>query len=436
MPEDSPPVAAKPLSAPQKALRKLGLVRPIDLALHLPLRYEDETRLTRLADARDGDLVQIEGQVTQQEVAWRPRRQLLVTLDDGSDQVVLRFFNFYPSQQKQMAVGQRLRARGELRGGFAGLSMMHPTVRAAGGALPQALTPVYPTVAGLPQPYLRKAVLAGLAQADLRETLPDEVLNEIDHLRPWDLRQALSFLHHPAPDMSLTQLEDHSHPAWQRLKAEELLAQQLSQLTARRAREHLRAPALHAARGGLHEALLAALPFQLTGAQRRVGEEIAHDLARAQPLRMEAYHERLGDQSPGPLARGDELARLRCRQRDRLFAQHVLARLHRLDGPRHMQVVGQRVVDGLDLGIGQHFLVAAIGLGKPQFRDGRARLRDVARRDRAHVEQRAALHSGNDPDRRDACGAQNPPDDGPHSQRPFALRHAAKSVFDFSSVAG
>ncbi|HQD16979.1 MAG TPA: ATP-dependent DNA helicase RecG, partial [Ottowia sp.] len=223
-------------------------------------------------------------QVTQQEVAWRPRRQLLVTLDDGSDQVVLRFFNFYPSQQKQMAVGQRLRARGELRGGFAGLSMMHPTVRAAGGALPQALTPVYPTVAGLPQPYLRKAVLAGLAQADLRETLPDEVLNEIDHLRPWDLRKALSFLHHPTPDRSLAQLEDHSHPAWQRLKAEELLAQQLSQLTARRAREHLRAPALHAARGGLHEALLAALPFQLTGAQRRVGEEIAHDLARAQPM--------------------------------------------------------------------------------------------------------------------------------------------------------
>ncbi len=284
MPQDSPPVAAKPLSAPQKALRKLGLVRPIDLALHLPLRYEDETRLTRLADARDGQVVQIEGQVTQQEVAWRPRRQLLVTLDDGSDQVVLRFFNFYPSQQKQMVVGQRIRARGELRGGFAGLTMMHPTVRAAGGALPQALTPVYPTVAGLPQPYLRKAVLAGLAQADLRETLPDEVLNEIDRLRPWDLRQALSFLHHPRPDMSLAQLEDHSHPAWQRLKAEELLAQQLSQLTARRAREHLRAPALRAARGGLHEALLAALPFQLTGAQRRVGEEIAHDLARAQPM--------------------------------------------------------------------------------------------------------------------------------------------------------
>ena len=276
--------ADKPLSAPQKALRKLGLVRPIDLALHLPLRYEDETRIVRLSDARDGDTVQIEGEVTHQEVTFRPRRQLLVSLNDGTDTVVLRFFNFYPSQQKQMAVGTRIRARGELRGGFAGLTMMHPTVRAAGGALPQALTPVYPTVAQLPQPYLRKAVLAGLAQADLSETVPPEVLSEIGHLRLWDLRKSLSFLHQPTHDVSLAQLEDHSHPAWQRLKAEELLAQQLSQLEARRAREHLRAPVLRAERGGVHEQLLAVLPFQLTGAQRRVGEEIARDLGRVQPM--------------------------------------------------------------------------------------------------------------------------------------------------------
>ena len=217
-------------------------------------------------------------------MTFRPRRQLLVSLNDGTDTVVLRFFNFYPSQQKQMAVGTRIRARGELRGGFAGLTMMHPTVRAAGGALPQALTPVYPTVAQLPQPYLRKAVLAGLAQADLSETVPPEVLSEIGHLRLWDLRKSLSFLHQPTHDVSLAQLEDHSHPAWQRLKAEELLAQQLSQLEARRAREHLRAPVLRAERGGVHEQLLAVLPFQLTGAQRRVGEEIARDLGRVQPM--------------------------------------------------------------------------------------------------------------------------------------------------------
>ncbi|MBK8664477.1 MAG: ATP-dependent DNA helicase RecG [Burkholderiales bacterium] len=281
---DVVPAAAQPLSAPQKALRKLGLVRDIDRALHLPLRYEDETRITRLRDARDGDVVQIEGEVTHQEVGFRPRRQLLVTLDDGSDTCVLRFFNFYPSQQKQMAVGSRIRARGELRGGFAGLSMMHPTVRAAGSALPSALTPVYPTVAQLPQPYLRKAVLAGLAQADLSATIPEPILDEIGHLRAWDLRQALAFLHRPAPEVALAELEDHSHPAWQRLKAEELLAQQLSQLQARRARERLRAPVLRAAPGGLADRLLAALPFQLTGAQRRVVEEIAHDLGATQPM--------------------------------------------------------------------------------------------------------------------------------------------------------
>ena len=280
----SPPAAAAPLSAPQKALRKLGLTRPIDLALHLPLRYEDETRIVTLASARDGQLAQIEGEVTDQEITYRPRRQLLVKVNDGTDSCVLRFFNFYPSQQKQMAVGTRIRARGELRGGFAGWTMMHPTVRAAGGALPDALTPVYPTVAQLPQPYLRKAVLAGLARADVSETIPAQVLSEIGLRRLWSLREALSFLHHPAPDASLAQLEDHTHPAWKRLKVEELLAQQLSQHQARRARHRLRAPVLRALPGGLHEQLLAAIPFQLTGAQRRVGEEIAHDLARQQPM--------------------------------------------------------------------------------------------------------------------------------------------------------
>lgn len=272
-------------SAAQQALQKLGLRRDIDLALHLPLRYEDETRIVRLADAREGDAVQIEGEVTACEVAYRPRRQLLVTMNDGSDSCVLRFFNFYPSQQKALAVGARIRARGELRGGFLGWTMMHPHTKAAGGELPMALTPVYPTVAGLPQPYLRKAVIGGLARAELSDTLPPEVAATLKLKPLWTLKQALEFLHHPAPDVSLAQLEDHTHPAWQRLKAEELLAQQLSQLQARREREHLRAPALRVdGAGSLHERLLAALPFQLTGAQRRVCVEIAQDLAQSKPM--------------------------------------------------------------------------------------------------------------------------------------------------------
>ncbi|MBX9872123.1 MAG: ATP-dependent DNA helicase RecG, partial [Burkholderiaceae bacterium] len=272
-------------SAPQKALEKLNLRRDIDLALHLPLRYEDETRIVKLAEAREGDTAQIEGEVTAQEVAYRPRRQLLVTINDGTDSCVLRFFNFYPSQRKALAVGTRVRARGELRGGFLGWTMMHPHTRSASGELPTALTPVYPTTAALPQAYLRKAVLSGLKRAELSDTLPPEVAATLK-LRPlWTLKQALEFLHHPTPDVSLAQLEDHTHPAWQRLKAEELLAQQLSQLQSRREREHLRAPVLRVnGAGSLHERLLAALPFELTGAQRRVCSEIAQDLAQAQPM--------------------------------------------------------------------------------------------------------------------------------------------------------
>ncbi|WP_342131896.1 ATP-dependent DNA helicase RecG [Hydrogenophaga sp. OTU3427] len=280
------PTASPPPSPAQKAMRKLGLVRDIDLALHLPLRYEDETRIVRLADAREGDTAQIEGTVVDSEVTFRPRKQLLVKLDDGSDVCTLRFFSFYPSHQKALAVGARIRARGELRGGFLGWTMMHPSFRVAGGELPNALTPVYPTSAQLPQAYLRKAVLSGLRRADLSETLPPDALRDLPgrETRGWTLRDALQYLHHPTSDVSLAALEDQSHPAWQRLKAEELLAQQLSQLTAKRARDALRAPPLSTRPGGLHERLLAALPFALTGAQRRVGEEIAHDLARAVPM--------------------------------------------------------------------------------------------------------------------------------------------------------
>ena len=285
---DPAQAAAKPQppgtgpSLVQRALRKIGLLRDIDFALYLPMRYEDETRVVRLVDLHEGDVGQIEAVVTESEVTFRPRRQLIVTVDDGSDTCQLRFFNFYPSQQKQLAVGTRVRVRGEVRGGFVGRQMMHPTVKAAGTVLPDALTPVYSTIAGLAQPVLRREVRAGLARAVLDETVPAQI-----GLRgAWPLRDALNFLHYPTPDVSIAALEDHSHPAWQRLKAEELLAQQLSQLQARRERAAQRAPMLRPTDSSeaLHTRLLAVLPFGLTGAQQRVGEEITHDLARDLPM--------------------------------------------------------------------------------------------------------------------------------------------------------
>ena len=269
-----------PKSAPQRALERLGLLRDIDLALHLPMRYEDETRIHAIGPLRDGDVAQVEGVVSECRVETRSRRQLLVTLDDDSGSLRLRFLNFYPSTQKQLAVGQRVRARGEVRGGFLGQEMVHPVVKAVqpGAPLPQALTPVYPASAQLPQAYLRKAVASGLQRAPLDELLPPGTVPA--GLPP--LREALLALHHPPPGVALAALEDHSHPAWQRLKFDELLAQQLSQLQAQHARAALRAPMLRDT--ALAQQLRAQLPFTLTAAQERVVAEIGADLGRPQPM--------------------------------------------------------------------------------------------------------------------------------------------------------
>jgi ATP-dependent DNA helicase RecG len=277
------PGDARPLSAPQRAMRKLGLVRDIDLALHLPLRYEDETRVVTIASLREGETAQVEGTVRTAKVETRARRQLVVHLDDGSDELVLRFLHFYPSHQKALAAGQRVRVRGEVRGGFLGREMVHPSFKAVGPdtPLPTLLTPVYPTTAQLPQAYLRKAVAAALARVPLPELLPP------DALPPGlpTLKEALHLLHQPPRSLSLAALEDRSHPAWQRLKYEELVAQQLAQGEALRERARLRAPVLAAAPGtGLHARLLATLPFALTAAQRRVVAEIDADLALAHPM--------------------------------------------------------------------------------------------------------------------------------------------------------
>jgi len=280
------PPAQRTRSAPQKAMDKLGLRRDIDLALHIPLRYEDETQVTLIADTRDGEPSQIEGVVQSCQIEFRPRRQLVVVLADDSDSITLRFLNFYPSHQKALAAGQRVRVRGEARTGFFGREMVHPHFKGVDAHTPlaAALTPVYPTSAQLPQLYLRKAVAAALKRAPLDELLPPGTVPA--GLPP--LREALQRLHHPPAGVAMAALEDRSHPAWQRLKFEELLSQQLSQLTAQRERAKLRAPCLRAGPGGLPEQLLAVLPFQLTAAQRRVAEEIAADLMRPRPEAADA----------------------------------------------------------------------------------------------------------------------------------------------------
>jgi ATP-dependent DNA helicase RecG len=307
---DAPPESAEPAAsaapagkrraaksdkpaAPAKTadkLAKLGLTRAIDLVLHLPMRYEDETELTPIDALLPAMTAQVEGVVVDNEVAYRPRRQLVVRLhDDDGNLLVLRFLNFYGSQVKQMAVGQRLRVRGEVRGGFFGLEMVHPTVRVveAGEPLPQALTPVYPSTAGVTQAYLRKAIDNALARTPLPELLPPEVAARyLGPLNVPTLAEAVHVIHHPGAASDAAALADGTHPAWLRIKFDELLAQQLSLKRAHAERRQRSAPVMTRRADGeaLVARLLAVLPFALTGAQQRVVAEIAADLTQPYPM--------------------------------------------------------------------------------------------------------------------------------------------------------
>lgn len=265
----------------ERKFRRLGLLRPSDFIVHLPLRYEDETRIQTIAELIPGMPGQIEAEVMHSEVQFRPRRQLHAVVRDDSGQIALRWLHFYPSQQKQLATGQRLRVRGELRHGFGGYEMVHPKLSAAGGVLPQALTPVYPTTDGLSQASLRKAIDQALMQADLSDTLPDALLQRYG-LIPF--ADAIRVLHHPPARVSYSELLEREHPAWLRIKFDELLAQQLSLAEARAARRKQRAPVLSARGGSLMQALHDSLPFALTAAQERVVGEISADLARPFPM--------------------------------------------------------------------------------------------------------------------------------------------------------
>lgn len=265
-----------------RKLEKLHLNTAWDLALHLPLRYEDETQIVPISSAPLGEVCQVEGEVLHQEVQFKPRKQLVAQIkgDDGAI-LNLRFIHFYPSHQKQLAPGQRVRALGEIKRGYERYEMIHPKIKSPEKqALATSLTPIYPTTNGLTQPVLRKAVQAALAQVDMHEILPARVL---DDLRLPTLAESLRTLHYPPPHLSAGQLGSGTLPEWQRLKFDELLAQQLSMRLARQRRKHGQAMPL-SGDGRLCRALLGNLPFRLTAAQERVCGEIRADLAQSTPM--------------------------------------------------------------------------------------------------------------------------------------------------------
>jgi ATP-dependent DNA helicase RecG len=263
-------------------LEKLGIRSVESLLLHLPLRYLDETRITAIRDLRMGEQTQIEGVVIHNEVSYKPRKMLNVRVQDDTGVINLRFLHFYPSQVSAMQPGQRLRVFGEVRPGFFGYEMVHPTQRKVNEDTPvnSALTPVYPTTAGLSQSAIRKAVKLVLHSEHLHETLPDWVYQAM-HLP--DFASSLRLLHQPSPETVLNTLEDRTHPAWQRLAYDELLAQQLSMRQHYARRKQSQAPAIPAS-PRLISRLLASLPFALTAAQQKVVHEIQQDLAQSHPM--------------------------------------------------------------------------------------------------------------------------------------------------------
>jgi ATP-dependent DNA helicase RecG len=266
----------------KKKLAKIGLHTEADLLVHLPLRYEDETRITPIARAFAGEPVQIEVSVADSEIQFKPRRQLVVRAYDESGEITLRFFSFYPSHQAALSPGSRVRVFGEVRGGFFGLEMVHPRFRkiAEGEPLPSEMTPIYPSTAGLANSALQKLIGRALADGDLAETLPDEIRQR---LKLPGLARSLHFLHRPPPGTDLDTLHARNHPAWRRVKFDEVLAQQLSLRRAYLARREQGAPVL-VAQDDLGARLLDRLPFGLTGAQLRAMAEIAGDLAQPYPM--------------------------------------------------------------------------------------------------------------------------------------------------------
>ena len=265
-------------------LAKIGLKRDWDFVLHLPLRYEDETRIVPIAQLEPGQAQQCEGRVLESHLSSRgPQQQLLASISDGTATLQIRFLHFYPTQQKQLAQGKSVRLYGTLRQGYLGPEMVHPKVKAPldGATLPTNLTPVYPAGESITQPWLRKRISRALLDVQIQELLPNTLLQQL-HLP--SLSEALKRLHHPPVGASLQALSDRTDMAWQRLKFDELLAQQIALRHSRDLKSHNRAHPISSACSDLYDRLLQSLPFALTDAQNRVLAEICDDLSHSVPM--------------------------------------------------------------------------------------------------------------------------------------------------------
>ena len=264
-------------------LSDYGITEVEDLLFHLPLRYQDRTRVTPIGAAREGSDLVIEGDIRAAEVIFGRRRSLVVRIQDGSGTLTLRFFHFSAAQKNNLLPGNRLRCFGQVRRGSSGLEMYHPEYRqlqTEESPVEQTLTPIYPTTAGIGQNQWRKLCTQALAQLQHEEV--DELLPP-GNKYSYELTRALQYLHTPPPDASVDLLAEGRHPAQLRLALEELVAHNLSLQRLRERQQCEGAPPLPQKAKAL-EAFLTTLPFSPTRAQQRVLKEIAIDLAKPVPM--------------------------------------------------------------------------------------------------------------------------------------------------------
>jgi len=276
---------------------KLGVHHLRDLLLHLPMRYEDQTQVRAITDLIAGESVVIEGVVEHSETTFRPRKQFVALIraagDDGSNnfapRLTLRYFNFYPNITQALKVGATVRVFGEVRDGRYGLEMVHPIFKKAESEAASAdakdtsarLTPVYPASAGVPQAAIRTLVAKARKVADWQTDMLPRAMTEALGLPTW--RAALDVLHAPSNVEPVIALEARTHPAWRRIKFDELLAQQLALRDAKSQRSEEAAPMLHST-GLITTLLRQRLPFKLTAPQERALSEALHDMQQGAPM--------------------------------------------------------------------------------------------------------------------------------------------------------
>lgn len=278
---------AETVSVAERVAR-MGLINDWDFVLHLPLRYEDETRITRICDLKAGDWAQIQGTVISSRTQGGRFMQLIASVSDGSANIEIRFLHFYPKMRERFKSGTLLRLSGQVQqqpvqfGG--GLQMLHPKIKdpiTDTSELPSTLTPVYPAGEHITQTWLRKRIDRAMLDVDLTDIVPACFTQSLSLPT---LRDALKSLHHPSPGADYEAYSERRTPEWRRLKFDELLAQQLTLRYAREVKSELQAPRLLGTHGNLREKLTASLPFSLTGAQKRVLVEIYTDLAQNAPM--------------------------------------------------------------------------------------------------------------------------------------------------------